>query len=197
MLRRVGLFVVLWLFLVACQQRTAPTAPAGWRFPAHGTVATGAHAMIVSEEATATHVGVEVLRAGGNAVDAAVATAFALAVTYPSAGNIGGGGFAVVRTSDGKSYALDFRETAPAGASRDMYLDANGQPTEDSVIGHRSAGVPGTVAGLWALHRKLGSRPWGELVAPAVRLADEGFVVTERLHASIGTEGEEMRTCEC
>src|SRR5215475_6363721 len=192
MLRRVALLVLL-VVVWACQQRPAPTAPPGWRFPAQGTIATGKSAMIVSEEAVATHVGVEVLRAGGNAVDAAVATALALAVTYPQAGNIGGGGFAVVRTADGKTYALDFRETAPGAATRDMYLDARGEPTSDSVLGHRASGVPGTVAGLWALHQKLGSRPWADLLAPAIRLAEEGFVVTEKLRGSIAEEGRELR----
>ena len=172
---------------------TVPTVPAGWRFPVSGAVATGEHAILVTEEPLATHVGLEVLRAGGNAVDAAVATAFALAVTYPVAGNLGGGGFAVVRTADGKTYALDFRETAPLGATRDMYLDAQGKPTEDSVVGPRAAGVPGSVAGLWALHGRLGSKPWAELLAPAIRLAEDGFPVSERFHKSIVDEGEEMR----
>jgi gamma-glutamyltranspeptidase/glutathione hydrolase len=188
----------LLLLLVVCQRSTpsvatVPTVPAGWRFPVSGAVATGEHAILVTEEPLATHVGLEVLRAGGNAVDAAVATAFALAVTYPVAGNLGGGGFAVVRTADGKTYALDFRETAPLGATRDMYLDAQGKPTEDSVVGPRAAGVPGSVAGLWALHGRLGSKPWAELLAPAIRLAEDGFPVSERFHKSIVDEGEEMR----
>ncbi len=124
-------------------------------------------------------------RGGGNAVDAAVATAFALAVVYPSAGNLGGGGFAVVRTAAGKAVALDFREVAPAAATETMFLDAKGNPTEDSLIGHRASGVPGAVAGLWALHEKLGKKPWKELVAPAIELARDGFIVDERLAASL------------
>ena len=108
---------------------------------------------------------------GGNAVDAAVATAFALAVVLPSAGNIGGGGF-MVASVKGERYALDFRETAPASASRDMYLDAKGETGDRSVTGHLAAGVPGSVAGLYAAHQKLGSKPWASLIEPAIRLAE-------------------------
>ena len=134
--------------------------------------------MVVSDDGNATKVGRDVLASGGNAVDAAVALAFALAVTYPAAGNIGGGGFAVTRI-DGKVKALDFRETAPAAAKRDMYLDADGKPKAEAREGIRSAGVPGSVAGLWELHRTLGSKKktWAELLAPAIALAEEGFVV--------------------
>ena len=103
--------------------------------------------MVVADQALATEVGVSVLRDGGNAVDAAVATAFALAVALPSAGNIGGGGFMVAHI-DGQAYALDFRETAPAAGSRDMYLDADGETGDRSVTGHLAAGVPGSVAGI-------------------------------------------------
>ncbi len=191
-------FAFLLLALAVCQRSTpsattVPPVPPAWRFPVTGAVATGAHAIIVTEEPLATHVGVDVLRAGGNAVDAAVATAFALAVTYPVAGNLGGGGFAVVRTSDGKTYALDFRETAPGAATRDMYLGPDGRPTRDSVLGPRSAGVPGSVAGLWALHHKLGTRPWAGLLAPAIHLAEDGFPVTERFHKSVADEGRDMQ----
>lgn len=136
--------------------------------------------MVSSDATLATKVGQEVLASGGNAVDAAIATAFALAVVMPSAGNVGGGGFLVARMG-GVAYALDFREKAPAAAKRDMFLDKDGKPTGDSRRGHRSAGVPGSVAGLWAAHQKLGSKTkaWADLVAPAIRLADEGFVVDE------------------
>jgi gamma-glutamyltranspeptidase/glutathione hydrolase len=117
-----------------------------------------------------------VLRDGGNAVDAAVATAFALAVTYPEAGNLGGGGF-ITLNHQGNSRFLDFREAAPERASRDMYLDAQGNYiTNSSLIGHRAAGVPGTVAGLWEVHRQYGTRPWKALLQPAIRLARDGFV---------------------
>lgn len=131
--------------------------------------------MVVSEAADATKVGRDILAAGGNAVDAAVATAFALAVVHPSAGNIGGGGFAVVRVSAGKAVALDFRETAPAAATETMYLDDKGKPTKDSLVGWRASGTPGSVAGLYELHKKLGKKPWKEVLAPAIKLAREGF----------------------
>ncbi|MFZ9709716.1 MAG: gamma-glutamyltransferase [Steroidobacteraceae bacterium] len=122
-----------------------------------------------------------VLSAGGNAVDAAVATAFVLAVTYPEAGNLGGGGF-VTLSHRGANYFLDFREVAPASASRDMYLDADGRPIVGaSTIGHRAAGVPGTVAGLWALHARFGTLPWRRLLEPAIALARDGFVPERQL----------------
>lgn len=132
-------------------------------------------AMVVAAEPIATDVGVAVLKSGGNAIDAAVAVAFALAVTYPYAGNIGGGGFLLYRDKTGKSTFIDFRERAPLSATRDMYLDAKGQPTRDSLIGWRSSGIPGTVAGLELAHKKYGRKPWKDLVAPAVALADKGF----------------------
>jgi gamma-glutamyltranspeptidase/glutathione hydrolase len=146
------------------------------------TVGSGKHFMAVSESPAATKVGHDILAAGGNAVDAAVATAFALAVTHPSAGNIAGGGFAIVRTAAGKAVALDFREVAPAAATADMYLDKDGKPTDGSLRGDRAVGVPGSVAGLWALHQKLGKKPWKELVAPAIALARDGFLIDEKLH---------------
>jgi gamma-glutamyltranspeptidase / glutathione hydrolase len=149
------------------------------------TVGSGKHFMAVSESPAASKVGHDILAAGGNAVDAAVATAFALAVTHPSAGNLGGGGFAVVRTGAGKAVALDFREVAPAAATPDMYLDKDGKPTDGSLRGDRAVGVPGSVAGLWALHQKLGKKPWKEVVAPAIALARDGFEVDEKLHDSL------------
>jgi gamma-glutamyltranspeptidase/glutathione hydrolase len=134
--------------------------------------------MVVTQEPLATDVGVEILKRGGNAYDAAVAVGFALAVTYPAAGNIGGGGFALVRTEQGETNFIDFREKAPGRASRDMYLDASGKPTRDSVLGWRASGVPGTVRGLELLHRKYGKLPWKTVVAPSVNLAKKGFVVS-------------------
>ncbi|HZU84831.1 MAG TPA: gamma-glutamyltransferase [Polyangiaceae bacterium] len=136
--------------------------------------------MITTDAALATRVGADVLAAGGNAVDAAVAAAFALAVVFPTAGNVGGGGFLVARVG-GKSYALDFRETAPAAASRGMYLGADGGATRDSREGPRSVGVPGTVAGLWEAWHALGSKrqTWAQLLGPALDLADRGFTVDE------------------
>src|SRR6185295_17449185 len=105
--------------------------------------------MVSTTDRVATEIGVEVLRRGGNAVDAAVATQFALAVVNPEAGNIGGGGFMVVRMSDGRTAALDFREKAPLAANRNMYLDEKGALTDRAVVGHLAAGVPGSVAGMW------------------------------------------------
>ncbi|MBK6845416.1 MAG: gamma-glutamyltransferase [Gemmatimonadetes bacterium] len=139
-------------------------------------VATADSAMVASASPFATEAGLAVLRQGGNAVDAAVAVAMTLAVTYPSAGNLGGGGFMVARIN-GTNVALDFRETAPAAATRDMYLDANGQPTDRSVTGALAAGVPGSVAGLYEAHRKYGTRPWRELLQTAITLADSGFAI--------------------
>ncbi len=132
-------------------------------------------AMVVSREAHATDAGVAVLKAGGNAVDAAVAVGFALAVTHPSAGNLGGGGFMLVRFADGRKTFVDFREMAPAKAGRDMYLDASGNPTKDSMIGWRASGVPGTVRGFELAHKKYGKLGWAKLVAPSVDLAKKGF----------------------
>jgi len=141
--------------------------------------------MVVSESRDASKVGHDILVAGGNAVDAAVATAFALAVTHPSAGNLTGGGFAIVRTGPGKATALDFREVAPAAATETMYLDKGGKPTDGSRIGHLASGVPGSVAGLYELHKKLGKKPWKDVVAPAIALARDGFHVDKVLAASL------------
>ena len=131
----------------AIPARSAAVFPEGWRFPAGGAQATFAeHAMVVSNSEIASAAGADVMRRGGNAVDAAVATGFALAVTYPVAGNIGGGGYMVIRMADGRPAALDYREVAPLAATRDMYLDASGKPTDRSLVGHLSVGVPGAVA---------------------------------------------------
>ncbi len=137
-------------------------------------------AMVVSADAHATQAGLDVLRAGGNAIDAAVTTAFTLAVTYPNAGNLGGGGFLLFRDPMNKVYALDFREKAPGSATRDMYLDANGNVIDSaSTFGYRAAGVPGTVRGLWQAHQRFGSLPWEKLLQPAIHLAEKGFVLDE------------------
>ena len=148
-------------------------------------------AMVVSQNAVASAVGASFLEQGGNAIDAAVATAFAMAVTHPSAGNIGGGGFMVVRLHDGRTTSFDFRECAPLATTPDMFLGADG--TYDSKIHHRShlaVGVPGTVAGLFKAHQRLGSIPWRRLLAPAVALARDGFVVTSGLHRSLTAYGK-------
>ena len=144
--------------------------------------------MVVAEEPLAADVGLAVLKAGGNAVDAAVAVGFALSVTYPFAGNIGGGGFLLARFADGRTAFIDFRETAPRAATRDMYVDAQGQVTQDSVVGWRAAGVPGTVRGFELAHQKYGHKPWAELVEPAVKLASSGFPVSYALSSSLHNE---------
>jgi len=130
---------------------------------------------VVSDSAIASQVGADILAKGGTAVDAAVAVGFALAVTLPAAGNIGGGGFMVVRLASGESVALDFREVAPLAATKTMYIGPDGKVTKDSLVGYRAAGVPGTVAGLAEAHRKYGKLKWRDLVDPAVRLAERGF----------------------
>lgn len=136
-------------------------------------------AMVSSASAIASDAGAAILKKGGNAVDAAIAVAFALAVTYPTAGNIGGGGFMIVRMNDGRAAAIDYRETAPAKAHKAIFLDAQGQVIPNaSKTGHRSVGVPGTVAGMALAHEKFGSLPWRELLEPARRLAAEGFPVS-------------------
>jgi gamma-glutamyltranspeptidase / glutathione hydrolase len=151
------------------------------------------HGMVVAREFHAADAGLDVLKAGGNAVDAAVAVGFALAVTHPSAGNIGGGGFMLVRMADGRTAFLDFRERAPTAASHGMYLDSAGKPTEDSTIGYRASGVPGTVRGLEYAWKKFGTKPWASLVRPAVDLAAKGFPLSraqaESLRASAGGLG--------
>ncbi len=154
------------------------SVPAQWKFAdLVGTAPERSGAgMVTSDARLATGVGVAILDAGGNALDAAVATAFALAVVYPVAGNIGGGGFMVARMADGELATLDFREKAPMAAHRDMYLNESGEVTRDAVVGHRASGVPGSVAGLWEAHARFGSMSWEELVAPSIRLAVEGFV---------------------
>jgi len=134
--------------------------------------------MVVAMEALATDVGVSVLQKGGNAVDAAVAVGFALAVTHPFAGNIGGGGYMLIRLADGRTTFIDFREQAPGRSTRDMYLDAQGNPTKASIEGWRSSGVPGTVRGLELANTKYGTRSWADNLAPAIELATRGFAVS-------------------
>src|ERR1700692_2127523 len=143
------------------------------------------NAMVVAQEPLAAEAGRKVLQAGGNAVDAAVAVGFALAVTHPFAGNIGGGGFMLVRFADGRSTFIDFREKAPLKASRNMYLDANGKLTKDSLVGWRACGVPGSVRGFGLAHQKYGSKPWAELLDPAIELATGGFPLTFQFTQSL------------
>lgn len=147
------------------------------------------HAMVVAQEPLAADVGLAVLKAGGNAVDAAVAVGFALAVTYPFAGNLGGGGFMLVRFADGRATFIDFREKAPLQASRNMYLDANGKLTKDSLVGWRASGVPGSVRGFELAHKKYGHKSWAEVLDPAMKLASEGFPVSYNLSESVHSPG--------
>ncbi len=156
-------------------------------------VALGIHGAVTTQAPAASEIGLEVLRAGGNAVDAAVAVGFALAVAHPSAGNIGGGGFMVVTMADGRTAAFDYREAAPGRAHRDMYLGPDGEPTKDSLVGAKAAGIPGTVAGLALAHAKLGSKPWSDLVAPAVALARDGHRLDSYHAEDLRTGAERMK----
>ncbi|MDE3197654.1 MAG: gamma-glutamyltransferase [Acidobacteriota bacterium] len=170
--------------LIATAFACATAFPIAARQPVHAR-----HGMVVTRETHATGIGVAVLEAGGNAVDAAVAVAFALAVTHPSAGNIGGGGFMLIRLADGRSTFIDFRERAPNAAARDMYIDPQtDKPTRDSIVGYRASGVPGTVLGMEYAHTKYGKRPWKELIEPAVRLARDGFPVSYGLSQSLRSD---------
>jgi len=161
-----------------------------------GTDADASEGCVVCVEPHAARIGAEVLARGGHAVDAAVATAFALAVTWPEAGNIGGGGFMLVRESSGDAAFVDYREMAPAAATPTMFLDAAGEVDAHHVrLGFRPVGVPGTVAGLWEAHQRYGRLPWSELVDPARRLAEDGIVVDVALAGSIGGAAEELALC--
>jgi len=143
---------------------------------------------VVTDQILATQVGLEILRAGGNAADAAIAAILALAVVEPEAGNLGGGGFAILKFGDEVAY-LDFRETAPAAAHRELYLDDAGEPIpKASLVGPLAAGVPGSPAGYRELHRKFGRLEWAKVVEPARRLAEEGFPISRRLHRSLEDE---------
>lgn len=149
--------------------------------PAVGTTETTRTAAVAIPDEYGAQISEDILRAGGNAVDAAVATGFSLAVTFFDAGNIGGGGFMLIHM-DGETTFLDYRETAPLAAHKDMYLDENGDVIENaSLIGGQAAAVPGTVAGLWEAHRRFGKLPWKDVVMPAVRLAENGFLPADIL----------------
>src|SRR5260221_7402345 len=146
------------------------------------------HAVVASVSEIASRVGADVMKKGGNAIDATVAVAFALQVVWPEAGNIGGGGFLVYRAANGKVEIIDYRERAPLAASRDMYLDAKGNVVEGlSTVGGKAAGVPGTVAGLVLAHQKWGKLKWADLVEPARKLAADGFVVSAFLDRRLNT----------
>ena len=137
--------------------------------------------MVVSARQEASKIGVDILKKGGNAFDAMLATELALAVSYPSAGNIGGGGFMVYRKSDGSTGALDYRERAPINSTSDMYLDENMEIIEGlSMIGGLSVGVPGTIAGIFEAHERYGTLTINELISPVIELAKKGVIVTEK-----------------
>jgi gamma-glutamyltranspeptidase/glutathione hydrolase len=188
--------VLLASFACGHRPETAPEpavgTAAGWEFAGRARVLDAARAMVVSGSGIASDVGRDILRQGGNAVDAAVAVGFALAVVHPEAGNLGGGGFMVIRLRDGTVQTLDYRETAPGRATRDMYLDEHGEPTDRSLTGHLAAGVPGSVAGLVEAHRRYGQLPLRAVVEPAVRLARDGFIVDEYRSRSIGGDSARL-----
>ena len=173
--------------LVVC----VATTEAAWRDPERAP-----KGMVASTDRVASQVGVDILKRGGNAVDASLAVAFALAVTYPIAGNIGGGGFMMLRRADGSVTAIDYRETAPAAATRDMYLTPEGELVKgegSSLIGYRASGVPGTVAGMEMALKQYGSGKltWSQLIEPARKLAAEGFMVTHRTERALA-DNEKM-----
>jgi gamma-glutamyltranspeptidase/glutathione hydrolase len=162
---------------------SASPFPAGWSVGAGKQSVTAPHNMVVSNSELASEAGAEIMRAGGNAVDAAVATGFALAVTYPQAGNIGGGGFMVIRMADGRSAAIDYREVAPRAATRNMYLDTTRKG--NSRIGGIAAGVPGSVAGMATALQTYGTMTLAQVMQPAIRLAADGFVVDSGLASAV------------
>jgi gamma-glutamyltranspeptidase/glutathione hydrolase len=183
-MRRTRIFVPLLLAALV----VAPAASAASR-----RTFAAPRGMVVAPEREAAEAGLSVLKGGGNAIDAAVATAFALAVTHPSAGNLGGGGFLLYRAPDGSHFALDFRETAPGALLASMFLDASGRADpKKSQSGGLSVGVPGSVAGLAEAHRRWGSRPWSELLRPAIRLCQEGVVLTPAFEQTLAEEGSRL-----
>lgn len=169
----------------ATEFRDRPDIPKDWpRQPVRG-----AHGMVASDESLASQAGVEILKRGGNAVDAAVATAFALAVVEPAAGNIGGGGFMLVRLANGKTAFFDYREVAPAKATREMYIKPDGKlDNEASTLGYQSVAVPGTVAGLALALKTNGTMQLADVMQPAIRLAADGFPISEKLLREFGEE---------
>ena len=169
----------------AIPERVAQTFPAGWHLPAGAKATFAPQAMAVSNSPEASAAAAEILKAGGNAVDAAVALGFALSVTWPEAGNIGGGGYMVVHMADGREAAIDYREIAPLAATRNMYLDANGKLTDKSIVGHLASGVPGAVSGLTTALAKYGTMTLSQVMQPSIRLARDGFVIDTALAGSI------------
>ena len=174
MIKKIFSVLTAVVLLASCQNPPAKKQPD----PEKGVLAP--HAMVVSAKEEASQIGLAILKKGGNAFDAMIATELALAVAYPNAGNIGGGGFMVYRLGNGERGALDYREKAPAKAHRDMYLDKNGKVIADkSTLGALAVGVPGTIAGIFEVYQKFGSLPIGELIQPAIDLARKGVLITE------------------
>jgi len=193
---RVPAALLIVSFTLACGHPSAtPDASpvsgvaAAWPYLGKSRVTASRQAMVVSGSPIASEVGRNILQQGGTAVDAAVAVGFALAVVHPEAGNIGGGGFMIIRSREGKVQALDYRETAPAQATRDMYRSAG---EDGSVTGHLSAGVPRAVAGLIEAHRRYGRLPLAAVIQPAIRLALEGFAVDDYRSRSIGEDSARL-----
>lgn len=184
-LRHLGLITASLVFATSCTH-ASPSQSQGpaqginpqWAYLGKGTVTEAPRAMVVSGNVIASEVGREILQQGGNAVDAAVAVGMALAVVHPEAGNIGGGGFMTIRMGD-SIYTIDYREKAPMAANRDMYLNLRGQPSDLSAVGHLSVGVPGAVAGMFEAHRRFGKLTWARVLAPAIRLANAGFIIDD------------------
>ncbi len=179
MLRKLFVDNLILLLVITNLSPFADTR-AAWREPVRGR-----KAMVASQHELASRIGIEIIKKGGNAVDAAVAVALALAVVYPEAGNLGGGGFMLIRFKDGRSYAIDYREAAPKAATRDLFVDKDGNLIKgegSSTLGYRASGVPGTIAGLDLAYRKFGSGKisWSDLVEPARRLAQDGYVLSYR-----------------
>ena len=170
------LLVTLLTICISCNNKTEPNQVP---IPQKGLVTS--KAMVVSARKEASKIGTDILKKGGNAFDAMIATEMALAVTYPYAGNLGGGGFMIYRKSNGETGALDYREKAPMSSSRDMFLDKDGNPIpEKSQRGPLAVGVPGTVAGIFATYKKFGTLPIKEILTPVVNLAKKGYVITEK-----------------
>ncbi len=167
--------------------RRAPSFPDGWPYKAGRAAVFGQHAMIAADAPLAGEAGLEILKRGGNAVDAAVAVGFAMAVVYPEAGNIGGGGYMVIRMADGRTAALDYREIAPLAATRNMFLDSQGNLTDKSVVGPLASGVPGAVAGLTAALARYGTMSLRDVMTPAIRYAEQGIVVDSALARSFSS----------
>jgi gamma-glutamyltranspeptidase/glutathione hydrolase len=177
----------------AIPDRQPAPFPDRWRLQTGQGATFAPQVMAVSNSPAASAAAAQIMKDGGNAVDAAVALGFALAVTWPEAGNIGGGGYSVVRMADGRTAALDYREVAPLAATRDMYLDANGRLTDRSVYGHLASGVPGAVAGLTALLERYGTMTLSAVMQPAIALARDGFVVDTALSGSIERAARTLR----